>query len=63
MTQQAAVEDGTPIKQEVQGYCFKCSTNRPMANAVTTTLKNGRPAARGNCNECNAKTFRIGKYV
>lgn len=44
-----------------QAYCFKCRDKRDIGNATQVTLKNGRPATRGNCPVCNTRVFRIGK--
>ena len=32
-----------------------------MQETEQVTLKNGRPATRGKCGECEASMFRIGK--
>ena len=44
-----------------QAYCFKCREKRDIKDATQVTLKNGRPATRGNCPVCNTRVFRIGK--
>ena len=54
--------EGIPIPREVNAHCLKCSTSRAMVNPVAVTLKNGRPAAKGTCPECNTTMFRIGKH-
>ena len=43
------------------GYCLKCRESREIHNAQPVTMKNGRPATRGNCGECGATMFRIGR--
>ena len=43
------------------GYCMKCRESREIQNAQAVTMKNGRPATRGNCAECGATMFRMGK--
>ena len=43
------------------GYCVKCRTKREIQGATAVTLKNGRPATKGTCPECNTNMFRIGK--
>ena len=45
----------------VEAYCVKCREKRAIKNPVETTLKNGRPAVKGTCPECNTGVFRIGK--
>ncbi len=45
----------------MQAYCLKCRTKREMRNATATTLKNGRPATKGECPVCGTKMYRIGK--
>lgn len=45
----------------VEGYCVKCRSKREMNNAVQTTMKNGKPAIKGDCGKCTTKMFKIGK--
>ena len=45
----------------MQGYCFKCRSQREMKDTTAVTLKNGRPATQGVCPVCGTKMFRIGK--
>ena len=42
-------------------YCVKCRTKREIKDPQEVTLKNGRPAVKGNCPECGTNVFRIGK--
>ena len=42
------------------GYCLKCRDHREMRDTEKVTLKNGRPATRGKCVECDTNMFRIG---
>ncbi len=44
-----------------EAYCVKCRVKRKIKNPKETTMKNGRPAIKGNCSVCNCKVFRIGK--
>src|SRR5687768_14976511 len=44
----------------VEGYCVKERKKILIRNAVQTTMKNGRPAIRGECPDCGAKIFKIG---
>jgi hypothetical protein len=44
----------------VEGYCVKCKEKREIKNAKKVTLKNGRPATKGECPTCSTKMFRIG---
>jgi len=39
---------------------MKCKTKRQMKNTEQITLKNGRPATRGECVVCGTKMFKIG---
>ena len=41
-------------------YCVKCRKKTETGNAELVTMKNGRPATRGDCQECGTKKFRIG---
>jgi len=43
----------------MDAYCFKCKTKREVKNPESITLKNGRPATRGVCSQCDTKVFRI----
>ena len=45
----------------MEAYCMKCREKRPVQNPVSVTMKNGRPATRGSCGECDTTLFRIGK--
>ena len=45
----------------MEGYCLKCRTKREIKDAVSVTLKNGRPATQGTCPVCGTKMTRIGK--
>ena len=45
----------------MQAYCLKCRTKREMQNAEQVTMKNGKPATKGNCPVCQTKMYRIGK--
>jgi hypothetical protein len=45
----------------MEAYCFKCRTKKEISNPTAVTLKNGRPATKGDCKDCGCKLFRIGK--
>jgi len=45
----------------ITAYCVKCRTKREMKNSKVVTLKNGKPATRGECPVCSTSMFRIGK--
>jgi len=44
-----------------QAYCVKCRKKVEIKNAQRVTLKNGKPATKGECPDCGTKVFRIGK--
>lgn len=44
----------------VKGYCVKCRAQREIKDAKKVTLKNGKPAMRGQCPVCGTGMFRIG---
>jgi len=44
-----------------EAYCVKCRTKRTMKNEEAVTMKNGKPATKGECPECGTKMFKIGK--
>jgi len=43
-----------------QAYCVKCRKKVDMKNEQKVTLKNGKPAKKGECPDCGTKVFRIG---
>ncbi len=45
----------------MEAYCLKCRERREISNPEQVTLKNGRPATKGDCPACGTKVFRIGK--
>jgi hypothetical protein len=45
----------------VDGYCMRCKATKVMKNEKEITMKNGRPATKGECPDCGTKIFRIGK--
>ncbi|MDI6858666.1 MAG: DUF5679 domain-containing protein [Dehalococcoidia bacterium] len=45
----------------MQAYCLKCRQTREMKNAQKVTMKNGKPATKGECPVCGTKMYRIGK--
>ena len=45
----------------MDAYCLKCREKREINNPEQVTLKNGRPATKGDCPICGTKVFRIGK--
>jgi pimeloyl-ACP methyl ester carboxylesterase len=48
---------------EVEAYCVKCKTKRPIQNPREVMMKNGRPSVRGNCPVCGSQLFRSGKLT
>ena len=44
---------------EVVGYCVKCKAKRPIQDAKTVTMANGRPAMKGTCPVCGTGMFKI----
>ena len=48
-------------EETMTAYCLKCREKREITNAEAVTLKNGRPAMRGDCPVCGIKVFRIGR--
>lgn len=45
----------------VEAYCVKCREKREMKNPKQITMKNDKPAVRGECPVCGTKMFRIGE--
>ena len=42
-----------------QAYCVRCKTKVEVKNPEEVTMKNGRPAVRGQCADCDTKVYRI----
>jgi len=40
-------------------YCVKCKDKREMKNPQEVTMKNGKPAKKGQCAECGTTMFAI----
>ena len=45
---------------DILAYCMKCKTKQPIANPEQISMKNNRPATRGQCAVCGTKMFKIG---
>lgn len=43
-----------------QMYCVKCRKKVEVPNPEKVTMKNGKPALKGNCPECGTGTYKIG---
>jgi len=43
----------------MEGYCVRCKGKKEFINEHVVTLRNGRPAMKGNCPVCNTKMTRI----
>lgn len=43
-----------------EAYCVKCKGKVEIKNPENVTLKNGKPAIKGECPTCATKVFRIG---
>ncbi len=44
---------------EIKAYCMKCKAERTMSNVSVVAMKNGRPAANGQCPVCGTKMFKF----
>lgn len=44
----------------MEAYCVKCRKKVVVKNPKVVTLKNKRPATRGECPECGTQLFRMG---
>ncbi|MBS1252701.1 MAG: hypothetical protein MAG451_01743 [Anaerolineales bacterium] len=53
-----ALEGPEPLR----GYCARCRAKRPIQDPEPTATKDGRPAVRGTCPECDANMFRFVSY-
>ncbi len=45
----------------MESYCLKCEGPREIVYGEGVTMKNGRSAYRGRCQECDGVLFRIVK--
>jgi len=45
----------------MEAYCVKCRAKKEMQNVQEITMKNGKPASKGECPDCGTKMFRIGQ--
>jgi len=46
---------------QVEAYCVKCKSKRTIKDPYETTIKNGRSAIKGKCDECGTNVCRMGK--
>jgi DNA-directed RNA polymerase subunit RPC12/RpoP len=44
----------------MEAYCVKCKAKVEIKNPEKITMKNGKPATKGECPNCGTKVFRIG---
>jgi hypothetical protein len=44
----------------MKAYCVKCRKKVEVVEPKAVTLKNGRPATKGKCPNCDTKVFKIG---
>ena len=49
------------MSEELQAYCMKCKTQRPLADAKPVFTKSGQPATRGKCPVCGTGMYRMGE--
>ena len=40
-------------------YCVKCKAKTEMKNSKQVTMKNGRPAVKGECSVCGTGMYKI----
>jgi hypothetical protein len=43
-----------------EAYCVKCKKKVEVKNPENITMKNGRPALKGQCPTCGTGVFKIG---
>jgi len=54
------VEEPTSLlPDDIEAYCVKCKTARPMIAAQLVTTRNGRSAARGKCQVCGTTVMKF----
>ena len=49
------------IMPDLETYCLKCKSKRPMENLEATFTSAGSPATRGVCPVCGSKLYRMGR--
>ena len=49
------------IMPDLETYCLKCKSKRPMENPEATFTSTGSPATRGVCPVCGSKLYRMGR--
>lgn len=42
-----------------EGYCVKCRKKRKMKDEKTVTMRNGKKAVKGKCENCNTGMYKI----
>lgn len=42
-----------------QAYCVKCKAKVDIKGAQKVTMKNGRPAMKGECSKCGTGVYKI----
>jgi hypothetical protein len=48
-----------PPSSDHEAFCVRCRDRRPLKRPRTVTLRNGRPALRGNCAVCGTQLCRL----
>lgn len=43
----------------MKGRCMKCKAEREMKDVKEVVMKNGMKAAKGTCEKCGTKMFKI----
>ncbi len=43
-----------------EAYCVKCRAKRVMNNPTKVTMKNKKPATKGECPVCGTGMYKIG---
>jgi len=41
-------------------YCVKCRAKKEITNPEKVTMKNGKPATKAKCPDCQTTMFKIG---
>ncbi len=48
------------VNELMEAYCVKCRVKREMKDPTPVTMKNGKPATKGNCPVCGVGMYKIG---
>jgi hypothetical protein len=54
-----AVPQATPTAASFKAWCMKCRKQTEILNPLPTTMKNGKPAMKGDCSSCSGPVITL----